>query len=103
MSPANANSVATVRTRCSKCEAWNSFEADEKIDAVACGECSKPIGLDGVSEKLITAATLLRTACAISGVRFPRISSRWPPRPASAGRRWAQTSWMSPLGLPMKW
>lgn len=45
--------IATVRTKCSKCEAWNSFEADEQIDAIACGKCAKPIGLAGVSEKLL--------------------------------------------------
>jgi hypothetical protein len=45
--------VATVRTRCSKCQEWNSFEADAKIDAVECGACAKPIGLAGVSDKLI--------------------------------------------------
>lgn len=45
--------VATVRTRCSKCSEWNSFEADAKIDAVCCGSCTKPIGLEGVTDKLL--------------------------------------------------
>lgn len=45
--------VATVRTRCAKCGEWNSFEADARIDAVECGACAKPIGLEGVSERLI--------------------------------------------------
>src|SRR5690348_4001833 len=34
-----------------------------------------------------TERNVLRTACENSGVRFPRISSRNPPRPRSAGRR----------------
>ena len=45
--------IATVRTPCGKCGAPNSFEADAKIDAVACGACAKPIGLAGVTDKLL--------------------------------------------------
>ena len=45
--------IATVRTRCGKCGDWNSFEADAKIDAIECGSCAKPIGLEGVSERLL--------------------------------------------------
>ncbi len=44
---------ATVRTRCAKCAEWNAFEADAKIDAIECGRCAKPIGLAGVSERLL--------------------------------------------------
>lgn len=44
--------VATVRTRCPRCEEWNAFDADERLDAIACGKCAAPIALSP-TEKLL--------------------------------------------------
>jgi hypothetical protein len=54
--------TATVRTRCGRCDAWNSFEADDRIDAVECGACAQPIGLAGVSERLLAGGPVDRCA-----------------------------------------
>ena len=45
--------VATVRTRCERCREWNSFEADERLEAIACGGCEAPIPLRP-TEKLVS-------------------------------------------------
>jgi ribosomal protein L37E len=45
--------VATVRTRCERCGAWNSFEADEPLRAIGCGGCEAPIPLSP-TERLLS-------------------------------------------------
>lgn len=37
--------VATVRTRCPACQEWNAFEADQPLEAIACGRCEAAIPL----------------------------------------------------------
>jgi hypothetical protein len=37
--------VATVRTKCPACAAWNSFEADAPLEAIGCGGCGAAIPL----------------------------------------------------------
>lgn len=47
-----ATRVPAVRTRCPRCEAWNSFDADEPLGAIACGKCGGEIALRP-TEKLL--------------------------------------------------